>query len=108
MTRDEAIEHVAQGLSSALKKYAEVSADYNEFDGDRRSIAAHLFEAKQDVSRAAYRASLEAIREPTEATQVAGHRVRSRHLDGEPSPGTDEIYTAMIDQLIKELDHDDS
>ena len=44
------------------------------------------------------RAAIAAIREPTEAMQVAGHAVR---VDI-PHCGTDEIYTAMIDAALRD------
>lgn len=50
------------------------------------------------------RAAIEAMREPSEMMQREGLKVRLRHLDGEPSAGTDEIWTAMITAALSEND----
>ena len=46
--RVEALEAVVQ----AARKWAQIKADFDEFDGDRRSIAEHLHEAKEELAAA--------------------------------------------------------
>lgn len=49
------------------------------------------------------RAQIEAIREPTEAMQLAGHNKQNDPMTGFPTHcGIDEIYTAMIDATLRD------
>lgn len=49
------------------------------------------------------RGAIAAMREPTEAMQIAGHNVRNDPATGmQTHCGTDEIYTAMIDAALAE------
>ena len=43
-------------VQSALKKHAEIQADFDDFDGDRRGIAAHLWDAEVEIVESVCRA----------------------------------------------------
>ena len=61
----------------------------------------NLWPETQDRYRSLARAAIAAMREPTEAMQLAGHNVRNDPTTGLPVHcGTDEIYTAMIDAAL--------
>lgn len=42
----------AEAVVQAARKWAQIKADFDEFDGDRRSIAEHLHEAKEELAAA--------------------------------------------------------
>lgn len=42
----------AEAVIEAARKWAQIKADFDEFDGDRRSIAEHLHEAKEELAAA--------------------------------------------------------
>jgi len=53
-----------------------------------------------DAARGVARTVIAAMRDPTEAMQVAGHAVRIGPDGMSSLCGTDEIYTAMIDAAL--------
>lgn len=59
----------------------------------------------RDAAQMAINAILDAIAEPSEAVQLAGHNMRSDPVTGlSTSCGVDEIYRAMIAALRKEIE----
>jgi len=57
----------------------------------------------REMAKAVALAAIRAAREPTEAMQIAGHNVRNDPQTGLPTVcGTDEIYTAMIDEALRD------
>lgn len=89
MTTNEAIEHVARAL-------LETPDDPEGLGGVMRQ------------ARAAYRASLEAIRELPAQVHGAGTRALRQRPDLPEQHQVQVCWEVIIDQLIKELDHDDS
>lgn len=53
-------------------------------------------ELSEVIARRAARFVLAEMVEPSEAMQVAGHKVRTQHLYDLLPSGTDEIWTAML------------
>ena len=88
------LNRIMSAIVAPLIQHAKHKAALDDFDGDRRGIAQAVYDAKRDIIRAV----LEAIREPTDGQLARVHGKRGK--------GCHKVYSAMIDQLIKELETD--
>jgi hypothetical protein len=65
----------------------------------------HLWPTFRGEALGAILVMLTAIREPSETMQLAGHNQRNDPATGlSTNCGTDQIYTSMIDALIREIE----